>query len=124
MKKIIVLFICVFTSAVNATVIDFDGFSGTFTGGVEDGFTVAVNGGSDLVTDGALLGAFSGLNSLRHFSNTSSGITIDNAGGVFVFANLQVGLTDLFGGAGPRLSKRPCFIVIILLLFGFHLKNS
>jgi len=23
-----------------------------------------------------------------------------------------------------RLSKRPCFIVIILLLFGFHLKNS
>ena len=26
--------------------------------------------------------------------------------------------------ANPRLSKRPCFIVIILLLFGFHLKNS
>jgi len=34
----------------------------------------------------------------------------------------QTGFRD--GGVTSRLSKRPCFIVIILLLFGFHLKNS
>ncbi len=37
---------------------------------------------------------------------------------------LSANTLNQFPEGHPRLSKWPCFIVIILLLFGFHLKNS
>ena len=103
MEKIVCLVVCLFISAANATVIDFDnfptatsGFDGGFIGGNEDGFTIGVDAGSFLTTSDDFLGAFSGVNSLHHGTGQQSGITLSN-GGLFTFFSLQSG--GFFGGA-------------------------
>jgi hypothetical protein len=106
MKKFIAsVFLLLSSSSLMATTIDFDAFpSSDFLGGVEDGFTISVdagsdlNAGSDLIPDSDFLGPFSGASSLRQVSITQSGITLTN-GGLFEFSSLQSG--SFFGGAEP-----------------------
>ncbi len=98
------MFVCLFIGTVTAAVIDFDAFpNAQFTGGVEDGFNIGIDSGSNLRTDTGMPGSLSGGNSLQHnlYRNVHPGIVI-RSGGIFSFLSVMAGYEETDTGPHPE----------------------